>query len=148
VLTFIDASAPSQGVPESFSSYLVSIANAGNAVGRLAGGILADKFGTSHSSPLTCTHSTPSRLSRPTQCHDTGITHYGRADLWVAAYTRDSRPRHSRVDLWRIVRCDDSSPLRADDGTRRECRRWTPHGHVLHRRFTWLTGGPADIRCY
>lgn len=45
VLTFIDASAPSQGVPETFSSYLVSIANAGNAVGRLAGGILADKFG-------------------------------------------------------------------------------------------------------
>ncbi|KAF8265572.1 MFS general substrate transporter [Lactarius quietus] len=45
VLTFIDASAHSQGVPESFSSYLVSIANAGNAVGRLTSGILADKFG-------------------------------------------------------------------------------------------------------
>ncbi|KAI9459461.1 MFS general substrate transporter [Lactarius psammicola] len=45
VLTFIDASAPSQGVPESFSSYLVSIANAGNAVGRLTSGILADRLG-------------------------------------------------------------------------------------------------------
>ncbi|KAH9180805.1 MFS general substrate transporter [Lactarius sanguifluus] len=45
VLTFIDASAPSQGVPESFSSYLVSITNAGSAVGRLASGFLADQFG-------------------------------------------------------------------------------------------------------
>jgi len=45
VFTFVDASAPSQGVPESFSSYLLSIANAGNAVGRLASGLLADRFG-------------------------------------------------------------------------------------------------------
>ena len=52
MLTFIAASAPSQGVPESFSSYLVSIGNAGNAVGRLAGGILADKFGTSPHIPF------------------------------------------------------------------------------------------------
>ena len=50
---FIDASAPSQGVPESFSPYLVSIANAGNAVGRLSSGILADRFGTSSSLPPT-----------------------------------------------------------------------------------------------
>ncbi len=47
MLTFIDVSAQSQRVPESFSSYLVSIANAGNAVGRLTSGILADRFGTS-----------------------------------------------------------------------------------------------------
>jgi MCP family monocarboxylic acid transporter-like MFS transporter 10 len=45
VLTFIDASAPSQGVPESLSSYLVSATNAGNAVGRLTGGVLADRLG-------------------------------------------------------------------------------------------------------
>ncbi|KAI9454244.1 MFS general substrate transporter [Lactarius psammicola] len=45
VLTFINASAPPQGVPESFSPYLVSITNAGNAVGRLAGGVLGDQFG-------------------------------------------------------------------------------------------------------
>ncbi|KAN0140868.1 Major facilitator superfamily domain containing protein [Lactarius tabidus] len=45
VLTFIGASAPSQGAPDSFSFYLVSIANAGNAVGRLSSGILADRFG-------------------------------------------------------------------------------------------------------
>jgi len=45
VLTFIDASAPSQGVPESLSSYLVAAANAGNAVGRLSSGVLGDKFG-------------------------------------------------------------------------------------------------------
>ena len=56
MLTFIDASASSQGVPESFSIYLVSVANAGNAVGRLAGGVLADHFGTSPFSPLL-THS-------------------------------------------------------------------------------------------
>ncbi|KAI9464986.1 MFS general substrate transporter [Lactarius psammicola] len=45
LLIFVDASAPSQGVPEGVSSYLVSIANAGNAVGRLASGLLADHFG-------------------------------------------------------------------------------------------------------
>ena len=60
VLTFIDASAHSQGVPESISFYLVSIANAGNAAGRLASGILADQFGTSSSlspSLITLYHS-------------------------------------------------------------------------------------------
>ncbi|KAI9438146.1 MFS general substrate transporter [Lactarius indigo] len=45
VLTFLASSAPSQGVPEKFSSYLVSTTNAGNAIGRLAGGVLADCFG-------------------------------------------------------------------------------------------------------
>ncbi|KAI0306291.1 MFS general substrate transporter [Multifurca ochricompacta] len=45
VLTFIDESAPSQGVPDNISSYLVAIANAGSAVGRLASGILADRVG-------------------------------------------------------------------------------------------------------
>ncbi|KAI9432733.1 MFS general substrate transporter [Lactarius indigo] len=45
VLTFIDPSAPSQGVPERYSSYLISITNAGNAIGRLAGGVLGDQFG-------------------------------------------------------------------------------------------------------
>lgn len=48
VLMFIDANAPSQDVPESLSSYLVSITNAGNAIGRLAGGVLGDHLGTSH----------------------------------------------------------------------------------------------------
>ncbi|KAI0306270.1 MFS general substrate transporter [Multifurca ochricompacta] len=45
VLTFIDESAPSQDVPEHLSFYLVSIANAGSAVGRLTSGILADRVG-------------------------------------------------------------------------------------------------------
>ncbi|KAF8272784.1 MFS general substrate transporter [Lactarius quietus] len=44
-LVFVVASGPSQGVSESFSPYLVSIANAGNAVGRLLSGILADYLG-------------------------------------------------------------------------------------------------------
>jgi hypothetical protein len=146
VLTFIDASAPSQGVPESFSSYLVSIGNAGNAVGRLAGGILADKFGTSYSSPLAHPRSTSSRLSRATQCHDTGVAYYGRADHRMAVFTRDSRARHGRVDLRRIIWRDDRPPLRTDDGSGRERRRRTPHGHVLHHCFNWLTCGPPDIR--
>ena len=55
---FIDANAPSQGVPESLSSYLVSLTNAGNAIGRLAGGVLGDQFGTSPLSPLL-THPNP-----------------------------------------------------------------------------------------
>jgi MCP family monocarboxylic acid transporter-like MFS transporter 10 len=42
----------SQGVPESFSSYLVSIANAGNTVGRLVSGILTNHLSTSCSHPL------------------------------------------------------------------------------------------------
>lgn len=33
------------GIDENFSFYLVSIANAGSAVGRLSGGILADRYG-------------------------------------------------------------------------------------------------------
>jgi hypothetical protein len=45
-LTFIDVSAPSQGVSDRLSSYLVAIANAGSAVGRLSGGIIADHIGT------------------------------------------------------------------------------------------------------
>ncbi|KAN0129499.1 hypothetical protein V8E53_012681 [Lactarius tabidus] len=44
----------SQGVPESFSSYLVSIANAGNTVGRLVSGILTNHHSTS------CSHPRPS----------------------------------------------------------------------------------------
>ncbi|KAI0263412.1 MFS general substrate transporter, partial [Gloeopeniophorella convolvens] len=45
VLTFINASAPSQGVSGDLSFYLVSIANAGSTVGRLASGIIADRVG-------------------------------------------------------------------------------------------------------
>src|ERR1700761_9280171 len=65
VLTFIDASSRSQGVPESFSSYLVSIANAGNAVGRLSSGIFADKFGMTRSFPPTYLHLLASRSLGP-----------------------------------------------------------------------------------
>jgi len=45
VLTFIDASARTQEVPLHLTPYLVSIANAGSAIGRLASGILADRIG-------------------------------------------------------------------------------------------------------
>jgi len=45
VLTFIDASGPSQDIPLHLSSYLVAIANAGSAIGRLSSGILADRVG-------------------------------------------------------------------------------------------------------
>ncbi|EKM55121.1 uncharacterized protein PHACADRAFT_255517 [Phanerochaete carnosa HHB-10118-sp] len=45
VLTYIDVSAAFVGLDPNFSFYLVSVANAGSIVGRLAGGILADKYG-------------------------------------------------------------------------------------------------------
>ena len=45
VLTFIDTSAPSQGVSLHLSSYLVAIANAGSGVGRLSCGFVADRIG-------------------------------------------------------------------------------------------------------
>lgn len=48
VLTYIDVSASFVGIDENFSFYLVSIANAGSFVGRLAGGILADRYGMPH----------------------------------------------------------------------------------------------------
>ena len=51
VLTYIDVSAAFVGIDENFSFYLVSIANAGSFVGRLAGGILADRYGTSRVHP-------------------------------------------------------------------------------------------------
>ncbi|KAI0807869.1 MFS general substrate transporter [Fomes fomentarius] len=45
VLTYIDVSAASEGISENFSFYLVSIANACSAVGRVVGGIVADRTG-------------------------------------------------------------------------------------------------------
>ncbi|TFY66807.1 hypothetical protein EVG20_g4288 [Dentipellis fragilis] len=45
VLTYIDASAPSQGIDENFAFYLVSIANAASGFGRLGFGFCADRFG-------------------------------------------------------------------------------------------------------
>lgn len=45
VLTYIDVSATHVGISEDFSFYLVSIANAGSGIGRIGGGILADRFG-------------------------------------------------------------------------------------------------------
>ena len=45
VLTYIDISAAFVGVDENFSFYLVSIANAGSALGRVSAGFLSDRFG-------------------------------------------------------------------------------------------------------
>ncbi|OCH88814.1 MFS general substrate transporter [Obba rivulosa] len=45
VLTYIDVSAQFAGVDPNFSFYLLSIANAGSAVGRVGGGILSDVVG-------------------------------------------------------------------------------------------------------
>jgi len=45
VLTFIDPSAIAAGVPEDFSFYLVSIANASSGLGRLVTGVMVDKYG-------------------------------------------------------------------------------------------------------
>jgi MFS transporter, MCT family, solute carrier family 16 (monocarboxylic acid transporters), member 10 len=47
VLTYIDVSAVSFGISENFAFYLVAIANAASAVGRLSAGVLADKAGES-----------------------------------------------------------------------------------------------------
>ena len=53
-LTYIDLSATTIGISPEFSFYLLSIANAGSGVGRLASGILADKFGAlTITAPLT-----------------------------------------------------------------------------------------------
>lgn len=46
VLYYIDVSAAFEGVDPGFTLYLVSIANAGSAVGRLSSGFLTDAFGT------------------------------------------------------------------------------------------------------
>ncbi|KAJ3479495.1 hypothetical protein NLI96_g9017 [Meripilus lineatus] len=45
VLTYIDVSATHAGISNDFSFYLVSIANAGSGVGRIGGGIIADRIG-------------------------------------------------------------------------------------------------------
>ncbi|KAH9839720.1 MFS general substrate transporter [Rhodofomes roseus] len=45
VLTYIDISAQGTSVPENLSFYLLPIANAGSLVGRVAAGLLADKYG-------------------------------------------------------------------------------------------------------
>ncbi|CDO68627.1 hypothetical protein BN946_scf184996.g58 [Trametes cinnabarina] len=45
VLTYIDVSAASEGIDPNFSFYLLAIANACSAIGRLAGGFLSDRVG-------------------------------------------------------------------------------------------------------
>lgn len=50
VLTYIDASGPTQGVSSDFSFYLVAIANASSGFGRLMTGFIADRIGTFRSS--------------------------------------------------------------------------------------------------
>ncbi|KAI0267812.1 MFS general substrate transporter [Gloeopeniophorella convolvens] len=55
VLTFINSSAPSQGIPIGMSPYLVSIASVGLAAGRIVGGWLADRTGAlTVLAPATC----------------------------------------------------------------------------------------------
>ncbi|KAL1743145.1 major facilitator superfamily domain-containing protein [Schizophyllum fasciatum] len=54
VLTYIDVSATKAGVSEDFSFYLVSIANASSAFGRLIAGLFTDKYGAVNlMAPLT-----------------------------------------------------------------------------------------------
>ncbi|KAF7304312.1 MFS domain-containing protein [Mycena chlorophos] len=45
MLTYIDLSGVQAGINADFSFYLVAIANAGSVVGRIGGGVLADRFG-------------------------------------------------------------------------------------------------------
>ncbi|KAM5538093.1 hypothetical protein V8D89_008290 [Ganoderma adspersum] len=45
VLTYIDVSAPLVGVPDDLAFYLVAIANACSAIGRVGGGLLSDRIG-------------------------------------------------------------------------------------------------------
>ncbi|KAM5538087.1 hypothetical protein V8D89_008284 [Ganoderma adspersum] len=45
VLTYIDVSAVSMGISENLAFYLLSIANACSAVGRISGGLLVDRLG-------------------------------------------------------------------------------------------------------
>ncbi|KAI0310462.1 MFS general substrate transporter [Amylostereum chailletii] len=45
VLTFINASAPMQGVGDDLAPYLIAIANVGSMVGRIACGFIADRIG-------------------------------------------------------------------------------------------------------
>ena len=45
VLTYIDVSAVSEGISDQLAFYLLSIANACSAIGRIVGGLVADKTG-------------------------------------------------------------------------------------------------------
>lgn len=45
VLTYIDVAGVANGLDPNFTFYLVSIANAGSVFGRLAAGVLSDRFG-------------------------------------------------------------------------------------------------------
>lgn len=45
MLTYINVSAEFVGVDKNFSAYLVSISNAGAAVGRIIAGLSADRYG-------------------------------------------------------------------------------------------------------
>jgi len=54
VLTYLDLSATTIGIPPEFSFYLISIANAGSGLGRISSGFFADKLGSlTVTAPLT-----------------------------------------------------------------------------------------------
>ncbi|KAG6911389.1 hypothetical protein DXG01_016486 [Tephrocybe rancida] len=72
VLTFIDVSAASVGIPEDFSFYLVSIANAGSGLGRITSGLIVDKTG-------------PVNVSVPFTTAAAVVTY-----LWPLAHTKNS----------------------------------------------------------
>ena len=115
---FIDASAPSQNFPENLSFYLVSVTSAGNAIGRLAGGVLGDQFGTCPLPSWALTRSPTSRPSRLDQCHDTYVFHRRRDDVRMAVHTWDSRALYSCGDLRSFVRRNADPHGRTDDGAR------------------------------
>ena len=71
VLTYIDVSAVSEGISDQFAFYLLSIANACSAVGRITGGLAADRLGPSYlplSPPSVCAHQPTPHCS---QAHST-----------------------------------------------------------------------------
>ena len=53
MLTYLDVSAVSEGISDNLAFYLLSIANAFSALGRIVGGLLADHTGMLRASPLS-----------------------------------------------------------------------------------------------
>lgn len=82
VLTYIDVSAVSKGIDPNFSFYLLAIANACSAIGRILGGLLADRIGMLPS--LNDCTTAPTIFCRAPHCDDARDVHRRDPDLRMA----------------------------------------------------------------
>lgn len=165
VLTYIDVSAVSKGIDPNFSFYLLAIANACSAIGRILGGLLADRIGMLPS--FNNSISALTILCRAPHGDDACDVHRRNPDLRMAVreqhwgahrhrhHLRVRPPLPRREALICLVRsgqrCERRVCVSARGAGRAhggDTRRWRARGHEhdghRDRRRRW----PPDLRCH